>query len=138
MKKLLVLPAALLLALPLAVRADGENKDDWIRGKLFAPELILKSQSKLRLTDKQRAAIGLELKRVQAQAAESDWQIMSEGLEVQELIDRHPVDARDVLARVDRVLEAETRKKRLYVEMLVNIKNLLTPEQVSYLRSVAE
>jgi hypothetical protein len=36
------------------------------------------------------------------------------------------------------VLEAETRKKRLYVEMLVNIKNLLTPEQVSYLRSVAE
>ena len=136
---LLMLPLLVLLAAPAAVLAEGgkDGKDDeWLRGRLFAPELILRHQSRLKLTDRQRQAIGQELKRVQAQAAESDWEIMSEGLELQQLIEQHPVDARDVLARVDKVLQAENRKKRLYVEMLVNIKNLLTAEQVSYLRGV--
>jgi hypothetical protein len=34
------------------------------------------------------------------------------------------------------VFEAENRKKKLFMEMLVNIKNALTPEQVAYLKSV--
>jgi uncharacterized membrane protein len=114
--------------------ASAEDKDDWIQGRLFTPEQILKAQARLQLTDRQREAIGIELRRVQADVAEIDWQILSEGTEVQTLIEQHPVDARAVLARVDRVLAAEARKKRLYVEMLVNIKNQLTAEQVAILR----
>jgi hypothetical protein len=43
-----------------------------------------------------------------------------------------------VMNSVDRIFTAENRKKRLYVEMLVNIKNLLTPEQVAYLKTVSD
>jgi len=118
--------------------ADQPDKDEWIKGRLFGPELVLKHQSKLKLSEKQRDAIGAELKRVQAQAAESDWTLMSEASGLQELIDQHPVDSKAVMNSVDRIFTAENRKKRLYVEMLVNIKNLLTDEQVAYLKSVSD
>jgi len=125
----------LVACVPLGTPSVAQDKDDWIRGKLFTPDIIMRNQARLKLTDKQRDAIGVELKRVQAQAAESDWQIMSEGLLVQEEIARHPVAGNEVLVRVDRVLAAENRKKRLYVEMLINLKNLLTAEQVALLKA---
>ncbi|HEY7754086.1 MAG TPA: hypothetical protein VH856_09750 [Steroidobacteraceae bacterium] len=126
-----------MLALAPAARADGpEGKDEWIKGRLFGPELILQNRKELKLTPKQLELIGAELKRVQAQAAESDWTLMTEASQLQELIDQHPVDGKAVMAGVGRVFEAENRKKKLFMEMLVNIKNALTPEQVSYLKSV--
>lgn len=131
--------AAGLLCLMLAAPAgaDGqEGKDEWIKGKLFGPELILQNRKELKLTPKQLELIGAELKRVQAQAADSDWTLMTEASQLQELIDQHPVDGKAVMAGVDRVFAAENRKKRLFMEMLVNVKNALTPEQVAYLQSV--
>ncbi len=131
----------LLLILAFAApahAAEEGDKDEWLKGKLFGPELILKHQSKLKLTEKQRDMIGAELKRVQAQAAESDWLLMTEASQLQELFDQHPIDAKAVLTGIDRVFEAENRKKRLFMEMLVNIKNALTAEQVTYLKSVSE
>jgi Spy/CpxP family protein refolding chaperone len=127
-----------LLALAPGARADGaEGKDEWIKGRLFGPELILQNRKELKLTPKQLELIGAELKRVQAQAAESDWTLMTEASQLQELIDQHPVDGKAVMAGVGRVFEAENRKKKLFMEMLVNIKNALTPEQVAYLKSVS-
>lgn len=129
---------AAVLAAPLHAAEGEKDKDEWLKGRLFGPELVLKHQSKLKLSEKQRDAIGVELKRVQAQAAESDWTLMSEASELQELIDKYPVDTKAVMSGVDKIFAAENRKKRLYVEMLVNIKNVLTAEQVAYLKSVSE
>ncbi|MGQ0383083.1 MAG: periplasmic heavy metal sensor [Gammaproteobacteria bacterium] len=140
MKTLHAIAAGLLgalLAFAPAAHAEGpEGKDEWIKGRLFGPELILQNRKELRLTPKQLELIGAELKRVQAQAAESDWTLMTEASQLQELIEQHPVDGKAVMAGVGRVFEAENRKKRLFMEMLVNIKNTLTPEQVAYLKSV--
>lgn len=140
MKILTVIAAGLLaclLAFALPAQAeDAAGEDEWIRGKLFGPELILQHRKELKLTSKQFDLIGAELKRVQAQAAESDWLLMTEASQLQDLIDRHPVDAKAVMGGIDRVFEAENRKKSLFMEMLVNIKNALTAEQVAYLKSV--
>lgn len=129
----------IILAFGAPVHAAEEGgKDDWLKGKLFGPEVILQHQSKLKLTEKQRDTIGAELKRVQAQAAESDWLLMTEASQLQELFDQHPVDAKVVLTGIDRVFAAENRKKRLFMEMLINIKNALTADQILYLKSVNE
>jgi Spy/CpxP family protein refolding chaperone len=126
-----------LLTLAAPAQAEGpEGEDEWLKGKLFGPELILQHRKELKLTPKQFELIGAELKRVQAQAAESDWQLMAEASQLQDLIDQHPVDARAVIGGVDRVFEAENRKKKLFMEMLVNIKNALTAEQVAFLKTV--
>ncbi len=121
----------------LAGVAHAEGKDDWLRGKLFPPDVIMKHQSALALTDAQRKTIRAELTALQGKVATVDWDIMEAGLEVQEQISRLPVDRAAVLARAERVFEAENRKKRAWLEMLINIKNQLTPEQVAYLAKVA-
>ena len=136
MKSMNAIAALLLCLLAFTAPAGAEDKDDWIKGKLFGPELILQHRKELKLTAKQMDLIGAELKRVQGQAAESDWTLMTEATQLQELIDQHPVDGKAVMAGVDRVFEAENRKKKLFMEMLVNIKNALTPEQVAYLKTV--
>ena len=140
MKSLTAIATALVLCLvalsPPAGAEGPDGKDEWIRGKLFGPELILRHRKELKLTPKQMELIGAELKRVQAQAAESDWTLMTEASQLQELIDQHPVDGKAVMTGVDRVFEAENRKKKLFMEMLVNVKNALTLEQVSYLKEV--
>lgn len=130
-----VLLACVLLA--PSTFAHAEDRDDWLRGRLFPPDVVMKHQSALELTDAQRKAIRAELTALQGKVATVDWDIMEAGLEMQELISRHPVDRAVVLARAERVFEAENRKKRAWLEMLVNIKNQLTPEQVAYLARVA-
>lgn len=129
----------LTLALVPSAQAGGpEGKDEWIKGRLFGPELILQHRKELKLTAKQMELIGAELKRVQGQAAESDWLLMTEASQLQDLIDQHPVDAKAVMSGVGRVFDAENRKKRLFIEMLVNVKNALTPDQVAYLKTADE
>ena len=124
----------MLLVLPFA--ATAEDQQDWLKGKLFPPDVVMKHQAQLKLTDAQRKAIRSELTGLQTKIATVDWDIMEAGLELQEQIARLPVDRDAVLARADRVFEAESRKKRAWLEMLVNIKNQLTPEQVTYLERV--
>jgi predicted short-subunit dehydrogenase-like oxidoreductase (DUF2520 family) len=131
--------AKLLLALSLAVccvAVQAEDKDDWLRGKLFPPDVVMKHQAALKLTDAQRKAIRGELASLQGKVATVDWDIMEAGLEMQEQISKLRVDRDAVLARADRVFEAENRKKRAWLEMLINIKNQLTAEQVAYLGKV--
>lgn len=131
--------AKLLLTLALVtfcVAVQADDKDDWLRGKLFPPDVVMKHQAALKLTDAQRKAIRGELATLQGKVATVDWDIMEAGLEVQEQISKLPVDREAVLVRADRVFAAENRKKRAWLEMLINIKNQLTPEQVAYLEQV--
>lgn len=127
----------LLPMLALAQDAKPKNDDDWFRGKLFPPDLVLKHASQLKLSDAQRKVIRNELTTVQTRVATVDWDIMEAGLAMQEAIEKAPIDRALVLEKADRVFEAESRKKRAWIEMLVNIKNALTAEQVAYLRRVA-
>jgi Spy/CpxP family protein refolding chaperone len=135
--KAFLLSLLLLPALALAQDAKPKSDDDWFRGKLFPPELVLKHASQLKLSDAQRKTIRGELTTVQTRVATVDWDIMEAGLAMQEAIEKSPVDRALMLDKADRVFEAEARKKRAWLEMLVNIKNALNAEQIAYLRRVA-
>lgn len=134
MNVLKLLPALLLAVCCASVHA--EEDDDWLKGKLFPPDIVMKHQAALKLSEVQRKAVRGEIVALQGKIATVDWEIMEAGLEMQEQISKLPVDREAVLARADRVFEAETRKKRAWIEMLINIKNQLTPEQVAYLERV--
>jgi Spy/CpxP family protein refolding chaperone len=127
-----------LITLGAAMPVVGEEKasDDWMRGRLFAPELIMEHRSELKLTDTQRDALRRELIGVQAKASEIDFEMLDLSTELTALLDRHPVDSKPVMAQVEKILSAETRKKLLYLEMLIRIKNQLTPAQVQIARQL--
>jgi Heavy-metal resistance len=130
----------LVLVLPmLALAQDAKPKsdDDWFRGKLFPPDVVLTHSKAIKLTDAQRKIVRNEVTTVQTRVATVDWDIMEAGLAMQEAIEKAPIDRSLVLEKADRVFEAEARKKRAWIEMLVNIKNALNTEQIAYLRKVA-
>jgi Spy/CpxP family protein refolding chaperone len=123
------------IAVPRAFAEDG-GEDEWMRGRLFAPEVVLANRAQLKLTDAQRDLLRKELIGMQAKASEIDFDLLDSALELQALIERHPVDVQATLAVVDTLFAAENRKKRLYLEMLINIKNTLTPAQVQIVREL--
>ena len=129
--KIIVL--GLCAAAPFAAHAAD---DDWFKGKLFPPELVLKSASSLNLTDPQRKTIRSEIVKVQTAVAGVDVEVLEEGLAIQEAIDKLPIDRAVVLAHADKVFAAEARKKRAWLEMLVSIKNVLTSAQAEVLRKL--
>lgn len=120
----------------LAAGAVNAADDDWFRGRLFPPEVVLKNAAALKLTDAQRKAIRQEIVKVQTAVAGIDAEVLEEGLAIQEAIEKLPVDRAEVLARADKVFAADARKKRAWIDMLVNIKNALTPAQVDILKSL--
>lgn len=129
----------LILMLPmLALAQDAKPKsdDDWFRGKLFPPDVVLTHAKQLKLSDAQRKVIRTEVTTVQTRVATVDWDIMEAGLAMQEAIETTPIDRALVVEKADKVFEAEARKKRAWIEMLINIKNALNAEQIAYLRKV--
>jgi hypothetical protein len=124
--------ATTALAAGVASAAD----DDWFKGRLFPPEIVLKNATALKLSDAQRKAIRAEIVKVQTAVAGIDADVLEEGLAIQDAIDKLPIDRADVLARADRVFAADARKKRAWIDMLINIKNALTPAQVETLKSL--
>lgn len=135
MRRIAFLILTAVLAVPCAFAEDGKD-DDWMQGRLFAPEAVLANRSQLKLTDAQRDVLRKELIGMQAKASEIDFVLLDSALELQALIERHPVDTQAALAVVDTLFGAENRKKRLYLEMLINIKNTLTPAQVEIVREL--
>jgi len=134
-KRLACLLMTAVLVAPCAF-ADDEGDDDWMKGRLFAPEVILANRARLKLTDAQRDVLRKELIGMQAKASEIDFELLDSGLELQAMLEQHPVDAKAALAAVDILFSAENLKKRLYLEMLINIKNTLTPAQVQIAREL--
>ncbi len=105
--------------------AEQPDKDQWLKGRLFGPELILKHQSKLKLSGQTARR---DRRRAQARAGagrgerlDTDERSLASCRSSSTSI---PWTARRCMSGVDRIFAAENRKKRLYVEMLVNIKNV--------------
>ena len=132
---------AVCLAMALGAHAEDAKpgvQDDWFRGKLFAPDVILKYQSQLKLTDAQRKVLRNEVTAIQSKVAALDWDIMDAGTAVQAAVDQNSIDKAAVLEKIDKVLEADARKKHVWLEMLITIKNQLTPEQIAFLKRSTE
>lgn len=117
--------------------AQGKGKDpDPFKGKLFAPDLILKNQDQLNLTKEQFTGIKAAVLEVQANVAEHEWDLREAYQKVLVALDDNPIDEKKVLENVNDALLAENQVKKKQVAMLIRLKNLLNEEQVAYLQSL--
>ncbi len=125
----------LLLAGFAAAQHAGPEKDPF-RGKLFPPNVVLEHQEALALSDQQLADIRAAVIEVQSNIAGHQWDLREAYQRVMSELDSAPIDEAQVMANIEQVLAAENKVKKMQVAMLIRLRNLLTDEQVTYLRSM--
>jgi len=128
--------ACLILCSGLAMAQDRGGKPDPFKGKLFAPDIILRNQAELSLTKEQYTAIKAAVVDVQANVAGHEWDLREAYQKIMSALDEIPIDEKKVLENVNDALLAENQVKKQQVVMLIRLKNLLNDEQVAYLESI--
>lgn len=110
------------------------GKGDVFKGKLFPPNIIMENREALGLTKKQFTAIRAIVVEVRTNVAEHEWDMQDAYRRVLSKLDETPVDEGQVLENVRAVLKAENQVKLMQITMLIKLRNLLTVEQVEYLK----
>jgi Spy/CpxP family protein refolding chaperone len=127
-----------VVCLSIGTVSAQQAKDDVFKGKLFAPDVILQQQAELNLTKEQFTGIRAAVVEVQSGVAEHEWDMREAYQALMLELDKTPVNEAEVLKYATTALLAENQVKKKQMAMLVKLKNLLTAEQVAYLKSVAE
>jgi len=118
-----------------AAFAQGPQRDVF-KGKLFPPNIILEHQDALDLSKDQFTAIRAAVVETQGSVAEHEWDLREAYQQVMSDLDEVPVDEEKVMENVQKALLAENEVKKLQVRLLIELRNLLTDEQMVYLQSV--
>lgn len=100
-----------------------------VADQLFSPELVMRSQQELNLTDSQRNAVISEAQKVEANLVKLRWELASVTEQLASELNASKVDEGKVISRADKVISAEREVKLAKLRMLVRIKNVLTEEQ---------
>ena len=132
---LLAVLCIVCLSVSALAQQQGPQQDPF-RGKLFAPNVILDHRADLDLTDEQMQAIRDAVVAARGEIAEHEWDLREAYQQVLADLDASPVDEDTVLANVEKALLAENEVKKRQVALLIQLRNLLTDEQIAYLQSV--
>lgn len=145
---------AVILALffvfePVSVQAQGGNKQGVKQGQqtgmergqgmrsfdrsFYTPQLIMRNQNEINLTEAQRDNIQKMMNEMQAAHTDVRWNIQNEMEKLQNLMDAETVDVSEAMNQLDNVLALENELKKSQFEMMAKIKNELTTEQKSRL-----
>jgi Spy/CpxP family protein refolding chaperone len=125
---------ALLLLAGMAAWAQQPPAQDPIAENLFPPDQVLANHKAIGLDDAQRNYVRAEVLKAQTRFTELQFQLQDAMESLVTLLKQDPVDEAQVMAQLDKVLNAEREVKRTQIALMVRIKNKLTIEQQSRLR----
>lgn len=118
---------------PTAVHAQDAVGEESFAEFLFAPELLMQHRRAILLTDQQRDDASRIIQDLQGRVVSLQWELLDEMGSLSESLEGSRVDLDLAMDRFAGVLEREAEIKRLHLEMLIRLKNLLTPQQQSQL-----
>jgi Spy/CpxP family protein refolding chaperone len=98
-------------------------------GKLFPPELIMRNQDKLNLTQRQINAIKNEMKTFQSGIVDIQWDLNDAQSKLENEMGNGRIDEDRALALVDSVMKAENDLKKSHLALLIRINNILDDPQ---------
>jgi Spy/CpxP family protein refolding chaperone len=125
-------PRTLLLVLAFVAAALAPQvlaAEDPLAGAFFPPELVMRHLVDIGLDAAQQAGIKQAIGRAQTIFLDRQLDMQTELGKLQALVRPAHVDAAAVGEQLDRVLALEREVKRAQIGLLVEIKNLLRPEQ---------
>lgn len=103
--------------------------DDPLARVLYPPELVMQHQEEIGLRPEQRGTITKAIQDFQAKVVDLQWRMHDESQRLVTLLEKPSVDQAAALTQVDVVLGVEREVKRAHLALLIQIKNVLTPEQ---------
>ena len=115
----------LLIAALLTFHVSAEPIDDF----LFPPDLIVRAQEEVKLTEAQRQHLREVTDKMEARVRELQETMRKENDAFVALVKPERVDPQATLAQLNKLLDAERDMKRAHVGFMLAIKNELTPEQ---------
>jgi Spy/CpxP family protein refolding chaperone len=133
-----VLSTLLSLLISTSIWGQQPPQNDPISETLFPPELILQHQTEIGISESQKNFIREEVKKVQKQFLDLQFQIQDETEKLVSLLKQERTDENQVLAQLDKLLNIEREIKRTHFILVVRIKNMLTPEQKALLQKIKD
>jgi Spy/CpxP family protein refolding chaperone len=126
---LALLAFTLLPPTPGALSAQVEEEEDPFAGLVFTPEEIMQHRRAIDLNDEQRDGITRLIQDLQGEMVGLQWRLLDETESVKEALEGPRVDLDRVMDRFTTALDTEMEIKRVHLELLMRIKNILTPSQ---------
>jgi Spy/CpxP family protein refolding chaperone len=109
---------------------------DSFRKNFYAPEMIMKNQSELNLSEEQRKHIIAASQDAQKNFTEWEWALKAENDKLKTMTATPKVDEAACLAQMEKILALEKQIKIQRMKMLISIKNKLNAEQMKKLDEI--
>jgi Spy/CpxP family protein refolding chaperone len=140
----MTLATALLLALlgTPPVQADptmdmGPPRGPTFLRQLFLPTVVMRYQTEIGLTDAQRDTITGQMTEAHKRVLDLRWQLEAKDAAFGKLLAAERIDEQAAMAQAADLMRLEEQMKRVHLELLIRVKNTLTPEQQVKLRRLA-
>jgi hypothetical protein len=135
MKPMMALFLVLSFSVVAAAQTEAPTGD---RGKrealmmgLYPPDIIMRRQQALGITNDQRANILTAVQTFQAEVAELQWTLQNDQQLLRQSFAVYPIKTADALLQAEQVLELESKFKLAHFRLLIAIKNELTEKQIT-------
>ena len=101
---------------------------------LYPPDLIMRHQQRLGITDAQRDEMLKQVRAFQDDVADLQWNLQNEQQLLRQTLAQDRIDLETAMPQVEQVLRMESEFKRAHFRLLIAIKNALTEEQIGMIR----
>ena len=112
------------------VMKSGKDKREALKMGLYPPDIIMRHQKRLGITDPQRKQITAAVKTFQLEVADLQWSMQSEQQSLRQSFSGYTINTKESLAQAEKVLALENQFKLAHFRLLIAIKNALTEEQI--------
>ena len=121
---------AIITVLQLGGVFAQDPTPDLLERFLVRPDLIMRHQRALQLTEEQREFMIGEVQRAQSEFTSLQWKLQGSVEKLATLMSEPETNDDELLAQLDQVLDLERKIKRAQLILAVRIKRKLTKEQV--------
>jgi Spy/CpxP family protein refolding chaperone len=125
-----LLAALLVTSAPVASAADDPFGD-----RLLPVELVMAFRKQIDLTAEQNKRLGDLVVELQSAVAGKQWEMQSAYFELIDVLDQPTIDETRATALAKRAIDIENEIKVEQLRLLIRMRNLLSSEQIVYLRA---
>jgi Spy/CpxP family protein refolding chaperone len=125
-------------AQPLRGPREKPPMDLELRRELFPPELVMRHQEEIDLSEEQKDRLVREMQALQSDLVPLQFEMSEAAGKLRTALAAPRVDEQQAGDLADRLMSLESRIKRRHLALMIRIKNLLTPEQQDRLRDLRE